>query len=138
MYDQFVCVGAAKSHSSVLKPRVHVFDPFTRNISLVSDTEVNASTVLPVPQRGLVALADYGVDTNDDPTTMYYVSMLAHAQDTVNIRKSASMLRTLYSVTGTDVATAEDTWTLDAPVTPGTPSNNSEPESEWDDIEPSA
>jgi hypothetical protein len=48
------------------------------------------------------------------------------------------MLRTLYSVTGTDVATAEDTWTLDAPVTPGTPSNNSEPESEWDDIEPSA
>jgi hypothetical protein len=138
MYDQFVCVGAAKSHSSVLKPRVHVFDPFTRNISLVSDTEVNASTVLPVPQRGLVALADYGVDTNDDPTTMYYVSMLAHAQDTVNIRKSASMLRTLYSVTGTDVATAEDTWTLDAPVTPGTPSNNSEPESQWDDIEPSA
>jgi hypothetical protein len=60
--------------------------------------------------------------------------MLAHAQDTINIRKSAGVLRTLCGLTGADIETAEDTWTLDAPVTPGIPQNNSEPESEWDDL----
>ena len=77
MYDQFVCVAAAASHSSISKPRVHIFDPFTKVISLVSDTEVNATTAIPVPQRGLVALSDYGADVNGDPTTMYSVGMLA-------------------------------------------------------------
>ena len=137
MYDQFVCVGAKASHSSITKPRVHVFDPFTKIVSLVSDIEVNSSTCVPVPDRGIVALADYGKDTNGDPTTMYYVSMLASSNETVNTRKTAKVLRTLYELNGTDVATAEDTWTLDAtPVTPAPKPNASEPESEWDNPVP--
>ena len=132
MYDQFVCVAARGSHSTIQKPRVHIFDPFTKVVSLVSHTQVSASTAIPVTSRALVALSNFGKAEDGNGETMHYVSMLAGANETVNIRKQASTLRTLYGLTGTDVATADDTWTLDAPVAPGTEHDGAQPESEWD------
>ena len=117
MYDQFVCIAAAQSHSAITKPRVHVFDPFTKTVSLVSDKEVNSTTAINVPQRGAVALSDYGGTADGSSgSKLYYVSMLSGADVTVNQRKTASTLRKLYAVTGDDVATSEDTWTLDPAV----------------------
>lgn len=109
--DVFVCAGAAKSHSSVTEPRVYVFDPDTRQIQRVSNTEVNSTSLIPVPDHGLVIGAAYGPDSDGNFAPVYMTSMTA-IQKVVNERKNAAVLRKLCQVTGEDPATVDGTWAL--------------------------
>ena len=134
MYDQFVCVSAGKSHSSISKPRAHIFDPFTKIVSLISEEEVSATTCINCHQRGLVALSNYGTNKADTAgTSIHYINMLGGSNNTATTRAQASTLRKLYAVTGDDVANDPDTWTLD-PATASAPVNldQYQDEAEWD------
>jgi hypothetical protein len=132
--DVFVCSGASKSHSSVLEPKIHIFDPNTNRIQRISNTEVNATSLISSPQHGLVIGSSYGVDSNDQPTPIYFTSMTANNQ-VQNDRKTARTLRKLYAVTGDSVAADSNTWTEDpaqsAPAAPNLADFDSN-ESEWD------
>jgi hypothetical protein len=112
--DVFICAGAAKSHSSVTDPRVYIFDPDTRQIQRVSNTEVNSTSLIPVPDHGLVIGAAYGPDSNDNFSPVHMTSMLS-TQKVVEDRKGATVLRKLCEITGEDPATVDGTWALDAP-----------------------
>ena len=75
--DVFVCAGAAKSHSSVINPRVYIFDPQSRQIQRVSNTEVNSTALISVPDHGIVIGASYGSDVSDNATPVHMTSMIA-------------------------------------------------------------
>jgi hypothetical protein len=132
--DVFVCAGAAKSHSSVTDPRVYVFDPDTRQIQRVSNTEVNSTSLIPVPDHGLVIGAAYGPDSDSNFAPVYMTSMMA-IQKVVNERKSAAVLRKLCQVTGEDPATVDGTWALTANQTASTPPSSGEIDygNDWDE-----
>jgi hypothetical protein len=74
--DVFVCSGAAKSHSSVIEPRVYIFDPNTRQIQRVCNQEVNTTSLISVPDHGAVIGASYGEDSKGNPTPVNIVSMV--------------------------------------------------------------
>jgi hypothetical protein len=110
--DVFVAAGAAKSHSSVINPRIYVFNPQHRTIQRVTNTEVNSTSLITCPDHGLVLGASYGLDLNDNPTPIHMTSMTA-VQRVVQDRQTARTLRKLYAVTGDSVANDPNTWTED-------------------------
>jgi hypothetical protein len=114
--DVFICTGAAMSHSSVLKPRVYIFNPQHRTIQRVSNTEVNQTSLVPCPDHGVVLGASYGVDRDDNPTPIHMTSMSA-VQRVVGDREQARTLRKLYALTGDSIASDPNTWTEDPPQT---------------------
>jgi hypothetical protein len=110
--DVFVLSGAYKSHSSVTEPRIYIFDPQTRQIQRVSNTEVNTTSLIACPDHGLVIGASYGPDSNDKFTRAYMTSMLA-SHKVAEGRSRAGVVRKLCEVTGEDPATVKGTWALD-------------------------
>jgi hypothetical protein len=137
MGDVFICTGAAKSHSSITKPRVYVFDPADRQIKRVSNEEVNATSLLKVPDHGLVMGSSYGADAADNiGTKIHMIPMYANNKVTQD-RANARTLRKLYAVTGDSVADDPNTWTEDPPQTgqaSTTLSDFSSDESDWDPV----
>jgi hypothetical protein len=110
--DVFVLSGAYKSHSSVTEPRIYIFDPQTRQIQRVSNTEVNTTSLIACPDHGIVIGSSYGPDSKDNFTPVYMTSML-NSDKVVSERNNARMLRKLCEVTGEDPAKVKGTWALD-------------------------
>ena len=110
--DVFVLSGAFKSHSSVTEPRIYIFDPQTRQIQRVSNTEVNTTSLIACPDHGIVIGASYGPDSKDNFTSVYMTSML-NSDKVVSERNNARVLRKLCEVTGEDPAKVKGTWALD-------------------------
>ena len=134
MFDTFVCSGASKSHSSITEPRMYIFNPMTRKIQRISNTNVNSTSLMSVPDHGLVIGASYGIDRDDNNTPIHMTSMIADNKVIAN-RVNARTLRKLYAVTGDDVASDPNTWTEDAPqtgVTTPDPTDFDSDQDEWD------
>jgi len=109
--DVFICAGAAKSHSSVTEPRVYVFDPDTRQIQRVSNTEVNSTSLIPCPDHGIVIGASYGVDSNDNHTPIYMTSMMSNPTVVQDRLKTSSVSSGVEVLNGNPASTeVGDMW----------------------------
>ena len=132
--DVFVCSGSSRSNSHVINPKVYIFDPRTRSIQKVSDTQVDSLSLISCPQHGLVIGSSYGMDIDDNNTPVHLTTMTANPS-VMQDRKTARTLRKLYAVTGDSVANDPDTWSED-PAQTGlstpNPSDFDSNESEWD------
>jgi hypothetical protein len=136
MGDVFICTAAAKSHSSITKPRVYLFDPADRQIKRVSNEEVNATSLLKVPDHGLVMGSSYGVDAADNiGSKVHMVPMYANNKVTQD-RANARTLRKLYAVTGDSIADDPNTWTEDPPQTGQASTTLSDFDSDQDEWDP--
>ena len=136
MGDVFICTGAAKSHSSITKPRVYLFDPADRQIKRVSNEEVNATSLLKVPDHGLVMGSSYGVDAADNIGTPIHMIPMYANNKVLQDRTNARTLRKLYAVTGDSVANDPNTWTEDPPQTGQASTTLSDFDSDQDEWDP--
>ena len=135
MLDVFVCSGAGKSHSAITEPRMYVFNPMTRKIQRISNTEVDSTSIMACPDHGIVIGSSYGADNNGDPTTIHMTSMIPNNK-LIEDRVNARTLRKLYAVTGDDVASDPYTWTEDPPQTGVVTSNPADFDSDQDEWDP--
>ena len=135
MLDVFVCSGAGKSHSAITEPRMYVFNPMTRKIQRISNTEVDTTSIMSCPDHGIVIGSSYGADNNDNATTIHMTSMIPNNK-LIEDRVNARTLRKLYAVTGDDVASDPYTWTEDPPQTGVVTSNPADFDSDQDEWDP--
>jgi len=114
MYDMFVLTAAGKSSSSVSEPKVFMFNPLTKSLSIVDNRETSATSLIPMPTYGVIACSCYGKKTDGTPGPIHMIEMLPEASIS-RIRKDATVLRKVYSVTGDSVEDDPNTWALDEP-----------------------
>ena len=114
MYDMFVLTAAGKSSSSVAEPKVFMFNPLTKSLSIVDNRETSATSLIPMPTYGVIACSCYGKKTDGTPGPIHMIEMLPEASIS-RIRKDATVLRKVYSVTGDSVEDDPNTWALDEP-----------------------
>ncbi len=140
--DVFICSGAHASNSSVINPKVHMFNPKSRTIHQIDTKRVDMTSLVSSRQHSTVFGAPYGPifesdgSGNDLGSPIHMISMLGVENSTQarSSRSQASMLRKVYELTGNEslIATDPDTWALDSAQPPVYDPIDLPADSDWD------